>query len=77
MKRSGFLKLNARDFFKGLIMAAGSAAITFLYQLIQAGPLVFDAAMFKSLGLAALSAIIVYLGKNLFENTEGSFGSKK
>jgi hypothetical protein len=77
MKRSKFFSLNTRDFFKGLLYAAGTAAITFLYNLLQAGPIVFNGELFTSLGMAALSAILAYLGANLFQNSNGEFATEK
>lgn len=64
MKRSDFLRLNTRDFVKGLIIAVGSAAITVIQTSLQAGSLSVD---WKLLLTVSLSAGVAYLGKNLFE----------
>ena len=75
--RSKFLALNARDFFKGLIVAVVTAVITFLYNLIQVGPLVFDKVLLESIGMTAITAMLAYLMKNLFTNTSGEIATKE
>ncbi len=68
--KSNFFTLNARDFFKGLVVALITAVITFLYEAIAAGkPL--DLALFKSVGMIALSAGLAYVLKNLGTNSQG------
>lgn len=70
MKRSDFLSVNARDFFKGLILAVITAVVTFLYEKILAGePL--DIALLKSAGMTALAALLAYIIKNFFTNSNG------
>jgi len=70
MERSNFLKLNWRDFLKGGLLAVFSSIVTFLYQVIQAGT-AFDAEFFKAIGVVAITTLLAYLSKNLFENTDG------
>lgn len=70
MKRSNFLNLNWRDFLKGLLLAVLSAIVTFIYQVVQAGT-AFDAEFFKAVGVVAITTLLAYLSKNLFENSEG------
>lgn len=70
MKRSKFLSLNWRDFAKGLLLSILSAVVTFIYEVIQTGT-AFDAEFFKALGIVAVTTLLAYLGKNLFENSEG------
>ena len=72
MERSKFLTLNWRDFLKGLLLAVLSAVITFLYELLQAGPVVFDKELLTKAGMIAVSTVLAYLLKNLFENSDGS-----
>lgn len=71
MERSSLFKLNLRDFLKGLLLAVISALVTFLYEVFQAGPVVFDGDFFKAMGIAAVTALLAYLSKNLFENSNG------
>jgi VIT1/CCC1 family predicted Fe2+/Mn2+ transporter len=68
--RSLFLQLNFRDFFKGLVLAVLAAIITWAYEAVQAGTL-FDPASLKAVGMVALAAILAYLVKNLFQNSQG------
>jgi hypothetical protein len=68
--RSTFLSLNLRDFFKGLILAILAALITWAYEAIQSGSL-FGPGSLKAAGMVALAAILAYLTKNLFTNTQG------
>jgi hypothetical protein len=72
MERSKLFKLNLRDFLKGLLMAVLTSLVTFLYEVLQAGPPVFDGEFFKSMGIVAVTALLAYLSKNLFENSEGA-----
>ena len=74
--RSGFLKLNARDFAKGLLLAVITAVITGLYELLQSGTFAFDWLTLKPIVIAAVSAALAYLLKNLFTNTEGQILTK-
>lgn len=66
MKNSSFFSLNARDWFKGLVVAIITAIITVVYNTIQAGTLLFD---WKSIGFAALSAALAYILKNFLTNS--------
>ena len=70
MKRSNFLSLNLRDFFKGLVLAVITAVITFAYTALQEGTL-FEVAALKKVGMVALAALLAYLIKNIFQNTQG------
>jgi hypothetical protein len=63
---SPFLTLNARDFVKGLFIAILTAVVTMIYTSIEANNLVLD---WKSIGMAALSASIAYIMKNLLTNS--------
>lgn len=44
--KSKFLQLNRKDFFNGLIIAVGSAILTYLFEVIQLGG--FDSFEWKS-----------------------------
>ncbi len=76
MERSKFFSLNLRDFLKGLLLALLSAVVTFLYEVVQAGT-AFDAEFFKALGIVAVTTLLAYLGKNLFENSSGELAGEK
>ena len=67
--KSGYLKLNARDFFRGLIVAVGAAALGVLYGAVQTDfsltleywqPVVIDTVK------AAIQGFLAYLAMNLF-----------
>ena len=76
MKRSNFLNLNWRDFLKGLLLAMLSAVITFIYEVVQAGT-AFDSEFFKAMGIVAVSTLLAYLMKNLFENSSGDLAKSE
>ena len=64
---SKFLSLQSRDFYKGLIIAALSPILTFIYQSAMAHSWVID---WPSLRDTAISAGAAYLIKNLLEPTK-------
>ena len=68
--RSKFLSLNVRDFLKGLLLAVLTAVITFVYEALQTGSL-FEPGTIKKGLMVALAALLAYLLKNLFTNTQG------
>lgn len=76
MKRSRFLTINWRDFLKGLLLSVISAVITLIYNAIQSG-VTLDAAFFKQVGIVAVTTLLAYLAKNLFENSEGNLALEK
>lgn len=59
---SGQFSLNARDFFKGLLIAVLTPVITVIIQSLEAGNLKFD---WTAIGVTALSAFLAYIVKNL------------
>lgn len=77
MEKSKLFRLNTRDFFKGLLVAVITAVITFLYNLVQAGPLVLDSVLLQGIGTTAITAMLAYLMKNLFTNTGGEIATKE
>ena len=72
MKKSKFMKLDARDFLKGLLVAVLTALLTGLYQLLQAGGDLTWLAM-KPVVMASAAAGLSYLIKNLLSNSEDQF----
>lgn len=68
--RSKFLNLNTRDFLKGLLIAVLTAVLATVGVLIESGTL-FTKASLTTIGIAALSAFLAYISKNLFTNTQG------
>lgn len=72
--KSTFLNLNSTDYLKGLLIAVLSAVVTFLYTCIQAGDLVID---WKAIGMAALSAALAYITKNLLTNSKDELMKKE
>ena len=71
-KKAKLFSLNYRDFFKGLIVAVITAALTFAVNELQAGSTI-DAKLFGRMGIAALIAFFSYLLKNLFSNSQDEF----
>lgn len=76
MKRSNFLNLNWRDFLKGLLLSILSAVITFVYGVVQSGTS-FDGEFFRAVGVVAITTLLAYLSKNLFENSEGDLSKEQ
>ncbi len=67
MKTSDFGKLNYRDLVKGLIVAALSAALTGIKQVLDANSLNFN---WQSIAITATSAALAYLIKNFFTGAQ-------
>jgi len=63
METSSLYALNFQDLVKGLIVAAGGAALAAIEASLQAGSLTLD---WKVIGSVALAAGLSYLGKNFF-----------
>jgi hypothetical protein len=72
--KSPFLSLNSKDFFKGLLVAVLSAVVTLLYTCIQSGDFIVD---WKAIGMAALSAALAYITKNLLTNSNDELLKKE
>ena len=69
---SKFLKLNSRDFIKGIIVAIICTFITGFYQLIANGG-VINWLTVKPVVIAAVGSGVAYLTKNLLTNSKGQF----
>jgi len=67
---SEFMKLNAQDFIKGIIVAGLVAVLGSLQTILEAGALPIGAE-WLTIGKMAGAAIISYLLKNLFTNSQG------
>lgn len=67
--KSDFLSLGWKDVLKGLVMAFLSAFITGIYQLLQVGT-VFTWATIKPVLFVAIAAMLSYLIKNFFTNSQ-------
>jgi hypothetical protein len=63
MKTSDMFNLDLKDLVKGLIVAAGGAAIVAVQGTLKAGVISFN---WKSIGITALAAGLSYLAKNFF-----------
>jgi len=70
--RSDFLRLNSRDFVKGMIVAIICTFVTGLYQLIASGGTV-NWLTIKPVVIAVIGAAVSYLTKNLLTNSKGDF----
>jgi hypothetical protein len=66
-KTSDFLRLNAADFLKGLVMAVGAAVLTVLSESINAGNFQFN---WPDIWHIALATSVTYLIKNLFTGAQ-------
>lgn len=71
--KSGFGKLNVQDFFRGLIIAVLTALVTFLYNTMESGELIFN---WKQIATTSLTAALAYIIKNYLSNSEGVFLKK-
>lgn len=70
---SKFLRLNATDFLKGLVLATITALVTGTYELIQSGwALTFDWVTWKPVVMTTAAAALSYLIKNFFTNSSGN-----
>jgi hypothetical protein len=67
--KSGFFKLNWKDFGKGLLVTVLGAAVGAVQNGLSTGSI--DP---KQVGTIGASAGLAYLVKNLFENSDGSIG---
>lgn len=77
VNRSRFLKINIRDFVRGLIFSGFSSFIMALQELIQNNFVFFTWEEFRPVMGAALSSIIGYLFTKLFSNSEGRIFKKE
>jgi hypothetical protein len=68
--KSKFLTLNLNDFWKGLLVAGGTALLTGLYQVLQSGGS-FDWVTLRPVVVATVGALVTYIVKNLFTNSAG------
>ena len=77
MERSKFLSLSATDLLHGLFVAAGTALLTGVYDLLQQGA-AFNWVTLKPVVIATVMATVTYLLKNLFTNSQNQlFKSEK
>ncbi len=70
--RSKFLRLNTRDFIKGLIVVVICTIITGIYQIIANG-LTISWLTIKPIVIAAIGSAVSYITKNLLTNSKGVF----
>lgn len=70
--RSKYLRLNSRDFIKGVIVTAICTFLTGLYQLIANGGEI-NWITLKPVAIAAIGSALSYLTKNLLTNSKGDF----
>lgn len=68
--RSSLFKLNLRDLVNGLITAFFTSLLTGIYNLLTTGTII-NWISIKVILLTAIAAMIGYLIKNLFTNSEG------
>jgi hypothetical protein len=69
---SKFLRLNRKDFIRGLIITVICTFLTGAYQAIASG-FAFNWITMKPVVIAAVGAGISYLTKNLLTNSKGNF----
>jgi uncharacterized integral membrane protein len=70
--KANFLQLNWQDFAKGLIVAVLTAVFAVITTLLQTGEL-FKKESLPVIGVAALTAFVGYITKNLFTNSQNQF----
>jgi hypothetical protein len=77
--KSKFMRLNGRDFFRGLLVAVGAAALGVLYGAVQTDfsltweywqPVIVDTIK------ASIQGFLAYLALNLFTNSTGGVAMK-
>jgi len=71
--KAGFFNLKTKDFIKGLILAVITAVITFLTDMLNLG-VEFE---WKKILITSVIAMLSYLVKNLFTNSEDEFLKKE
>ena len=67
--KTKLFSLNARDFFKGLIVAIIAGVLTFVINELQAGTEI-NILLFKRMGITAIIAFLSYILKNLMTNSD-------
>jgi hypothetical protein len=70
MKNTNFFSLGWKDAIKGLIMAVGGAVFAVIESSVSTGNFHLD---WPYIGKIAGAAAVVYLGKNLFTNSQDQF----
>ena len=73
---SKFLNLNWSDFGKGLIVAVLTVVVAGIGDIVATGGFP-TGTQWKVIGLAALSAALAYIIKNLLTNSQGQFMAKE
>ena len=68
---SGFLKLNLKDFIKGLIVAVVSGVFTFLAQALSVQGFDFTSFDWSQIIRIAIVCFMSYTAKNLMSDSEG------
>jgi len=71
--KAGFFNLKTKDFIKGLILAVITAVIAFLTDMLNLG-VEFE---WKKILITSVIAMLSYLVKNLFTNSEDEFLKKE
>jgi hypothetical protein len=69
--QSGLFKLNLSDFLKGALVAILTAVIGALYALVQSGTFPTTFAELQPVLVAAVTAFLAYISKNLVTNSQG------
>ena len=77
MNQSKLFSINWADFGKGLLIAFLTALIGGVYELLQAGSMVFDWPTLQPILEAALAAGLAYILKNLFTNSAGEIAKSE
>ena len=64
-------KLNLADLLKGFLVAVIAALLSGVYNVIQAGAILWTWAFWSPIVLSAVGAGVAYLIKNIFTNSTG------
>ena len=74
MRKSKLFSVTYRDFFKGALVAVGTALFATIGTLFQTGTL-FKKESLTIIGYSAGSAFFGYVGKNFFTNSRDQFAT--
>jgi hypothetical protein len=71
--KSKFLSISQRDFLHGLILTVGGTIAGAIYKSIQLNQFPCTWNDWKPIAFAGLSTGLLYIGKKLFNNSDGEF----
>ena len=72
--KAKLFSIQAKDLYKGLIVAVITSVLTFVVNELQAGSTI-DLVLLKRIGVTALIAFFSYILKNFFTNSKDEFAT--